>query len=112
MTNLTNLTNHGGMKQISLYEAKTRLSQLVEEAAAGAEVVIAKHNRPLARLVPYSAGPDARMQAIGAWKHLVKRRVARPAPGADAAIADDFHAPDPADPLSPGFQPCEKGTGG
>ncbi len=40
------------MAQVNLYEAKTQLSRLVERAAAGEEIVIAKGGRPLARLVP------------------------------------------------------------
>ena len=40
------------MDTINLYEAKTNLSQLVERAAAGEEIIIAKAGRPLARLVP------------------------------------------------------------
>ena len=39
-------------KVLNLYEAKTQLSSLVEEAAAGAEIVIAKAGVPRARLVP------------------------------------------------------------
>ena len=38
------------MKTVNIYEAKTRLSQLVEEAAAGEDVVIARAGRPVARL--------------------------------------------------------------
>lgn len=37
---------------VNLYEGKTKLSQLVERAAAGEEIIIAKAGRPLARLVP------------------------------------------------------------
>jgi prevent-host-death family protein len=40
------------VKQVNLYEAKTQLSRLVEEAAAGQEIVIAKNGKPMARLVP------------------------------------------------------------
>ena len=40
------------MDTVNLYEAKTRLSQLVERAAEGEEIIIAKAGRPLARLVP------------------------------------------------------------
>lgn len=40
------------MTTVNLYEAKTHLSQLVERAAAGEEIIIAKAGRPLARLVP------------------------------------------------------------
>jgi prevent-host-death family protein len=43
------------MKMLNLYEAKTQLSSLVEEAAAGTEIVIAKAGVPRARLVPLSA---------------------------------------------------------
>lgn len=35
-----------------MHEAKTQLSRLVERAAAGEEVVIAKAGKPVARLVP------------------------------------------------------------
>lgn len=37
---------------LNLYEAKTQLSALVDRAAAGEEIIIAKHGRPRARLVP------------------------------------------------------------
>jgi prevent-host-death family protein len=39
------------MAQVNLYEAKTNLSDLVERAAAGEEIVIAKAGKPRARLV-------------------------------------------------------------
>jgi prevent-host-death family protein len=47
------------MDTVNLYEAETMLSQLVERAAAGEEIVIAKAGRPLARLVPlaFRTGP-------------------------------------------------------
>ena len=37
---------------VSLYEAKTQLSSLVERAAEGEEIVISKSGKPKARLVP------------------------------------------------------------
>lgn len=37
---------------MNIYEAKTQLSKLVERAAAGEEIVIARGGRPMARLVP------------------------------------------------------------
>ena len=40
------------MDTVNLYEAKTNLSSLVDRAAAGEEIIIAKAGRPLARLVP------------------------------------------------------------
>jgi prevent-host-death family protein len=35
-----------------MHEAKTKLSQLVERAEAGEDIVIARNGRPVARLVP------------------------------------------------------------
>ncbi len=37
---------------VSLYDAKTHLSSLVERAAEGEEIVISKSGKPKARLVP------------------------------------------------------------
>ena len=68
------------MKTVNLYEAKTRLSRLVEEAAKGEEIVIAKAGRPLARLVPM--GRSTKPRKPGAWKGRV-------------VIAPDFDAPLP-----------------
>lgn len=47
------------MKIFNMHEAKTHLSRLVEEAAAGEEIVIARAGKPLVRLVAVSvaAGP-------------------------------------------------------
>jgi len=41
------------MGALNLYEAKTRLSALVDQAAAGAEIIIAKNGTPRAKLVPF-----------------------------------------------------------
>ncbi len=38
--------------QVNVYEAKTQLSKLLERVEAGEEIVIARHGRPVARLVP------------------------------------------------------------
>jgi prevent-host-death family protein len=40
---------------VNLYNAKTNLSKLVERAAAGEEIIIAKAGKPKAKLVPYEA---------------------------------------------------------
>ena len=38
---------------LNLYEAKTQLSSLVDQAAAGKEIIIAKNGKPMAKLVPF-----------------------------------------------------------
>lgn len=40
------------MSTVNIHEAKTHLSRLVDAAVRGEEVVIARSNRPLVRLVP------------------------------------------------------------
>ncbi len=69
-------------KTVNIHAAKTHLSRLVEEAAAGEEIVIAKAGRPVARLVALEA-----------------QRL-RPKPGSMRGrihIAEDFDAPLPTD---------------
>jgi prevent-host-death family protein len=61
--------------QVNIHEAKTHLSRLVQRAAAGEEIVIAKAGAPLAKLVPLS--PSKEPRKLGAWKGRVW-------------IADDF----------------------
>lgn len=41
------------MKTVNIYEAKTHLSKLLEEVAAGKEIVIAKNGKPIADLKPH-----------------------------------------------------------
>lgn len=44
------------MKQVTIHAAKTNLSRLIEAALAGEEVVIARGDKPVVRLVPISQG--------------------------------------------------------
>lgn len=56
------------MKQVSLYEAKTNLSKLVEEAEAGEEIIIAKNGKPKARLAPIKQeAPTKEPRKLGQW---------------------------------------------
>jgi prevent-host-death family protein len=64
----------------TLYEAKTQLSALVERAATGEEIIIAKNGRPMAKLVPLAKSRPRRKP--GGWKGKVW-------------IAADFDAPLP-----------------
>lgn len=66
----------------NLYEAKTALSKLVQRAAAGEEIVIAKAGKPMAKLVSLKQAPAVRRP--GGWEEGVW-------------IADDFDAPLPRD---------------
>lgn len=52
-------------KSVNLYEAKTHLSDLVERAAGGEEIVIAKAGKPMARLVGLPKAKVRRSAAFG-----------------------------------------------
>ncbi len=64
----------------NLYQAKSSLSRLVDRAAAGEEIVIAKAGKPLAKLVPIAKATQPRRP--GGWEGRV-------------FIADDFDDPLP-----------------
>ena len=42
---------------VGLFEAKTHLSELVARAERGEEVIITRHNKPVAKIVPISSAP-------------------------------------------------------
>jgi prevent-host-death family protein len=65
---------------VDIYEAQTRLSELIDRAGGGEEIVIARAGRPVARLVPLAVGSEGR--APGRWAKHVN-------------IAVDFDAPLP-----------------
>lgn len=73
------------MEPINIYEAKTRLSQLVDQALAGEDVVIGRHGKPVARLTRLDTG--RRPIRFG----LLKGRI---------RVAADFDAPLPDDILA------------
>jgi len=72
------------MSTINIHQAKTHLSRLVEDAAAGDEIVIAKAGKPIARLVPLAQ--PARTRRIGVLKGKL-------------LVPDEFDAPMSADEL-------------
>jgi len=51
------------MRQIGAVEAKSRLSELLVAVENGEGVIITKHGRPVAKLVPFTAHDQARVAA-------------------------------------------------
>ena len=72
------------VETVSLYEAKTRLSHLVDRALRGDEVVITRHGRPVARLVP--ARPVRSPRKLGALKGKIRVRAGFDAPLPDGVL--------------------------
>lgn len=71
---------------VSLYEAKTHLSELVERASQGEEITIAKSGKPKARLVPLAPKDTRHLRIPGQGK-------------GKGWIAPDFDAPLPPEVL-------------
>ena len=71
------------MTQVNVQEAKTQLSRLLAQVAAGEEVVIAKAGKPVARLVPMET---SRRRVLGQDKGLFE-------------VPDDFDDPLPEEVL-------------
>lgn len=63
---------------VNIHEAKTHFSRIVDQVAAGREVIIAKAGRGVAKLVPLEA--RKRPKKLGGLKGRIK-------------VLDDFNAP-------------------
>jgi prevent-host-death family protein len=74
---------------VSLYQAKTQLSRLVDRAAAGEEIVIAKSGRPRARLVPLEDTRPLRVPGRGKGRWRVDKDFDAPLP---APVIRDFES--------------------
>jgi len=75
------------MRTVNLHDAKTHLSRLVDRAAAGDEIVIAKSGRARAKLVPLEDRRGLRVPGKGKGKWRVARSFDRPLP---ADLLDAF----------------------
>ena len=69
------------MKIVNIYEAKTRLSQLVEAAASGEDIVIARAGRPVARLTRLQKTSRRRRLGLLDGKFRIPDDFNRPLPG-------------------------------
>lgn len=67
-----------------MHEAKTTLSQLVDQVERGEEIVLARAGKPVARIVAIRTSAT---RTLGQWRHRVR-------------MSDDFDAPLPTDELA------------
>ncbi len=64
---------------VKMHQAKTQLSKLIAAAVAGEEVVIARGNEPMVRLIPVSP-PAKKKRVFGRYKGVFE-------------VPDSFHEP-------------------
>ncbi len=77
------------MTAINIHAAKTHLSRLVDRAASGEEIIIAKNGKPMAKLVPFREEKQPRV--LGSMRGLIVLPENFP---------EDFDAPLPPDLLA------------
>lgn len=66
------------MKTISAFEAKTHMGQLLDRVANGEEIVITRHDKPVARLVPEGRASDEDLrETVTGMRHLRAKIAAR-----------------------------------
>ena len=70
--------------QVNIYEAKSKLSKLINQVIAGEEVIVAKSGKPVAKIVPIEKPLQNRKPGSAKGK---------------ISISDDFDAPLPEDIL-------------
>lgn len=73
------------MEIVNIYEAKTRLSQLVDKAVAGEDVVVSRNGKPLVRITRLDS--SKRPIRFGVLKGKIR-------------IGKDFDAPLPAEVMA------------
>jgi prevent-host-death family protein len=76
------------MPTVNIYEAKTKLSKLIDMAVSGSDVVIARNGRPVARLIALEEASSKPRYRLGLLE------------GEESWLADDFDAPLPREILA------------
>lgn len=94
------------MKMVNVHEAKAHLSKYLARVEAGETVIIARRNKPVARLVPAEPEQPQKRRPIG----LAKGRVKIHPSFFDPMDEEELDLWDgtrmlPSDPLNPDFDP-------
>lgn len=76
------------MASVSAFDAKTRFGELLKRVAGGEEIVITRHDKPVARIVPEgnSGGAEGRRAAAALLE--LQRSIGRRSRGAKLSDAD------------------------
>jgi prevent-host-death family protein len=74
------------MQTVNIHAAKTHLSRLIDQAAGGEEIIIARAGKPVAKLVPLIDSPKKPKRVLGLMAGQIR-------------LSEDFDAPLPDDVL-------------
>lgn len=99
LDNLANLTNFSVVMQVTIHQAKTHLSKLIAAVERGEEVIIARRDKRVARIVAVKAEKPLRVLGF-----LASRKVKLEGffdPALEARIAGDFYRDEVANSAHP-----------
>jgi prevent-host-death family protein len=78
------------MASVTAFEAKTRFGQLLERVVRGEEVIITRHDKPVARLIPEGRPRlESVREAISELRQL-RERIAKRTSGKPKLTIDDL----------------------
>ncbi|MDR1786650.1 MAG: type II toxin-antitoxin system prevent-host-death family antitoxin, partial [Spirochaetaceae bacterium] len=61
-------------QNIGAFEAKTHFSQIIDRVAGGADYVITRHGKPVAKIIPFTDEPEmTRQEAVKLLIEMRKR---------------------------------------
>jgi prevent-host-death family protein len=76
------------MTTVTAFEAKTRFGELLERVAAGEEIVITRHDKPVARVIPEGVPrPEHVREAVAGLRDL-QQQILRRARGRRPRLSD------------------------
>ena len=55
---------------VNTHEAKSRLSELIREAEAGSDVIVARNGRPVAKIIAWP--PPRGQRVLGSWAGRIR----------------------------------------
>lgn len=64
------------MASVTAFEAKTRFGKLLERVSRGEEIVITRHEKPVARIVPEGRSNLEEIRAAATGLRELRRRIA------------------------------------
>ena len=64
------------MRRVTAFDAKTRFGELLDRVASGEEIIITRHDHPIARIVPEGRRPLDPTRAAVARLHALRDRIA------------------------------------
>ena len=76
------------MTRLTAFEAKTRFGELLERVAAGEEVVITRHDKPVARVIPEGMPRRDDVRAAVAGLRALQQQIRRRSRGRRVRLSD------------------------